>query len=112
MRTGIMRGLPRAAAWISVALASAVLAATCKAQETTTYTYDARGRVTGVTRSGGPVSGATTTYTYDKTDNRSNVTVVSSPNGSGSGGGNGATATTLTLVVVPLNGFTLIAFPQ
>ena len=82
------------------------------AQETTTYTYDAKGRVTGTQRSGGPSAGATTTYTYDSADNRTNVTVTNSPNGSGNGSGNGASAPMLRYVVVPLNGYTLIAFPQ
>jgi len=82
------------------------------AQETTTYTYDAKGRVTGTQRSGGPSSGATTTYTYDGADNRTNVTVTNSPNGSGNGSGNGASAPAMQYVVVPLNGYTLIAFAQ
>ena len=82
------------------------------AQETTTYTYDAKGRVSGTQRSGGPSSGASTTYTYDAADNRTNVTVTNSPNGSGNGSGNGASAPMLRYVVVPLNGYTLIAFPQ
>jgi YD repeat-containing protein len=81
------------------------------AQETTTYTYDALGRVTGVSRSGGPVGGASTAYTYDPASNRTNVTVTNSPNGApSSDSGSGATAGNARYVVVPLNGYTLIKF--
>ena len=83
-----------------------VPAAAC-AQETTTYTYDAKGRVVAIARTGGPSQGVATTYSYDKADNRTNVSVSNSPKGSGSGG-DGATSKTMTLIVVPLNGFTII----
>ena len=79
------------------------------AQETTTYTYDALGRVTGVAKSGGPANGTNSNYTYDAASNRTNVTVSGSPNGSGNGSGGGASVQTTTYVVVPLNGYTLIA---
>lgn len=85
-----------------------LLAASASAQETTTYTYDAKGRVTTATRSGGPSQGATTTYTYDNADNRSNVTVANSPNGSAADPGTGATAGTTRVIVVPLNGLSVI----
>jgi YD repeat-containing protein len=45
-------------------------AAAAAATELTTYSYDARGRLTGVTRTGGPNGGLATTYTLDKADNR------------------------------------------
>lgn len=53
------------------------------AQETTTFTYDAKGRVTNVARSGGPSSGVSTTYSYDRADNRTRVQVTGAPAGSG-----------------------------
>ncbi len=77
------------------------------AQEVTTYTYDSKGRVVTTSRSGGPSSGVGTTYTYDRANNRSNVTVSGSPNGSGRGSDGASTDTTL-FVVVPLNGYTVI----
>lgn len=89
-------------------LASALLPALAGAQETTTYTYDAKGRVTGVVRSGGPSNGTNTAYTYDAADNRTNVTVSNSPNGNGSDTGSGASVPNVLYVVVPLNGYTLI----
>jgi len=46
------------------------------AQETITYTYDARGRLVTVAHAGVVNQGATTTYQYDPADNRSNVTSV------------------------------------
>lgn len=49
--------------------------------ETVTYTYDARGRLVQVSRSGSVNNGVQATYTYDRADNRTVVTV------SGAGGG-------------------------
>jgi YD repeat-containing protein len=93
-----------------LALAVLVAPSCLAAQETTTYTYDAKGRVVGVSRSGGPSAAAATTYSYDKADNRTNVTVTSSPNGGGQDGGSGATAGNKVVVVLPLNGFTVLVF--
>lgn len=50
------------------------------ATETITYTYDAKGRLVKVERSGTVNNGVTTQYTHDHADNRSNVTVTGSPN--------------------------------
>ncbi len=50
------------------------------AAETITYTYDARGRVVQVVRTGTVNNGVTTTYTHDKADNRANKTTTGSPN--------------------------------
>jgi len=83
-----------------------------QAQETTTYTYDANGRVTQVTRSGGPVSGTVSSYNYDTVDNRSSVAVTGSPNGSGNGSGSGASVPVHYYIVVPLNGYTVISFQK
>jgi hypothetical protein len=52
------------------------------ATETITYTYDAKGRLVKVERSGSVNNGVTATYIHDKADNRSNVTVTGSPNNS------------------------------
>lgn len=103
-----MRLMHRRSAWGVVGFAI-VAAVNAHAQETTTYTYDAKGRVVTVARSGGPANGTTTNYTYDPADNRSNVTVANSPNGVSNGDGNGAaTVQPAKYVVVPLNGYTLI----
>lgn len=50
------------------------------AAETITYTYDARGRLVQVARTGTVNNGVTTTYTQDKADNRTNKTTTGSPN--------------------------------
>jgi hypothetical protein len=97
---------------IGANLAFCTASAPAYAQETTTYTYDAKGRVVGVVRSGGPSSGTNTQYQYDKADNRTNVTVSGSANGTGGGTGGGASASTTLYVVVPLNGFSLIVVQQ
>jgi YD repeat-containing protein len=53
---------------VSLAIALLVGSAASHAAETITHTYDARGRLVTVVRSG-PVN-KTTTYTLDKADNR------------------------------------------
>jgi YD repeat-containing protein len=61
-----------------VATALAALAATAIAGETIGYSYDARGRLVRVVRSGSVNNNVTANYGYDKADNRTNVNVVSS----------------------------------
>ena len=62
-----------------VALAASALAigAAAVAAETITYTYDARGRLVKVARSGDVNNNVTANYTYDRADNRTNVNVTS-----------------------------------
>lgn len=66
-----------------IASASIIAVQAAVAQESTTFTYDAKGRVVTVTRTGGPSGGVTTTYSYDRADNRTNVTVTGAPVGTG-----------------------------
>jgi len=75
------------------------------AQETTTYSYDARGRVTNVTRSGGPAGGVSTAYSYDAADNRTNVTATAA---SGTSGGSATGSGARKIAVAPLGGYKLI----
>lgn len=56
------------------------LAVPASAAETITYTYDARGRLVQVLRTGTVNNGVTTSYTIDKADNRINKTTTGSPN--------------------------------
>lgn len=58
-----------------VLLLALFLAVPAHAGETITYSYDARGRLVQVARSGTINNGVTSTYTIDKADNRTNVTV-------------------------------------
>jgi hypothetical protein len=62
-----------------IALAAAALAVTAAAvaNETITYTYDARGRLVKVERGGTVNNGVKAEYKYDKGDNRTNVNMVS-----------------------------------
>lgn len=48
--------------------------------ETVTYTYDARGRVVKVERTGTVNNGVTHEYELDKADNRIRTTTTGSPN--------------------------------
>lgn len=68
---------------IALTLTGAALAAAAAAQaaETITYTYDARGRLVAVNRSGTVNNQVNTTYNIDKADNRTNKTTTGSPNG-------------------------------
>lgn len=55
-------------------------ASAAQASETITYTYDAKGRLVKVERSGTVNDGVKYEYTHDKADNRKNVKVTGSPN--------------------------------
>ena len=50
------------------------------AAETITYTYDAKGRVVKVVRTGTVNNNVTYDYTNDRADNRTRVKVTNSPN--------------------------------
>jgi YD repeat-containing protein len=67
---------------VLVCAALTVAATAARASETVTYTYDAKGRLVKVERTGTVNNGVTTQYTHDHADNRSNVTVTGSPNNS------------------------------
>ena len=69
---------------LKTALATAALAAPAAASagETITYSYDAKGRLVKVERSGTVNNGVKADYAHDKADNRVNVTVTGSPNSS------------------------------
>lgn len=56
------------------------LSATASATETVTHSYDARGRLIQVARTGTVNNGVTTTYVYDKAHNRVTKTTTGSPN--------------------------------
>lgn len=65
-----MRG---AMAAFSLAGATLLTAMPAAATETITYTYDARGRLIKVERTGTVSNGEKTEYQHDKADNRKNV---------------------------------------
>ena len=56
------------------------LASPALAVETITYSYDARGRLIQVARTGTVNNNVTTTHQYDKADNRTNKTTTGSLN--------------------------------
>jgi hypothetical protein len=62
------------------AFALVLAAGPATAAETITYTYDARGRLIKVERTGTVNNGVTTNYTIDKADNRTNKTTTGSHN--------------------------------
>ena len=55
------------------AISALSLASPGHASETTTYTYDSKGRLVKVQRSGGTNNGTATDYEHDKADNRKRV---------------------------------------
>lgn len=66
-----------------VFLAAIALAGTVggvSATETITYTYDAKGRLVKVVRTGTVNNNVTVDYEHDKADNRTRVKVINSPN--------------------------------
>lgn len=50
------------------------------ATETVTYTYDVKGRLTKVVRTGTVNNNVTVEYEHDKADNRTRVKTANSPN--------------------------------
>lgn len=77
-----------------------------QAQDTTTYTYDALGRLVGSKTSGS--QSTATTIGYDAAGNRTNYTVTGAASGSGDPGTSAGAPTVKRFVVIPLNGFTII----
>lgn len=61
-------------------LAAALGPALLFAAETITYTYDAKGRLVKVERSGDVNKGVKAEYKHDTADNRTNVTITGSSN--------------------------------
>ena len=67
---------------LSKAMVAMLLASTSTAalaSETTTYTYDSKGRLVKVVKSGSVNNGVTSEYGHDKVDNRTKVKVTGKP---------------------------------
>jgi fructose-specific phosphotransferase system component IIB len=62
---------------VLLALAAVGMAAASMASETINYSYDSRGRLVKVERSGSVNNNVAAEYKYDKADNRTNVNTVS-----------------------------------
>ena len=65
---------------IFTAFAALGLMSPALATETITYTYDAKGRLVKVVRTGTVNNNVTTEYEHDKADNRQKVKTTNSPN--------------------------------
>ncbi len=61
-------------------LPSLVIATPATAAETVTYTYDAKGRLVKVVRTGSVNNNVTVDYEHDKADNRTRLKTTNSPN--------------------------------
>ncbi|KTE38086.1 hypothetical protein ATE62_11855 [Sphingopyxis sp. HIX] len=57
-----------------------LLSASAGATETITYTYDAKGRLVKVVRTGTVNNNVTVDYEHDKADNRKRLKTTNSPN--------------------------------
>lgn len=66
--------------FVTAFVVSVIAATAAHASETVTYTYDARGRLVKVERSGTVNNGVKAEYTLDKANNRKNVKITGSPN--------------------------------
>lgn len=62
----------------SLAIILSASALPARAAETITYSYDAKGRLVRVVRSGSVNNGVTTQYVHDRADNRKRLTVSGS----------------------------------
>lgn len=65
---------------IATAAAVSILGSTATASETVTYTYDAKGRLVKVVRTGTVNNNVTTEYEHDKADNRKKLKTTNSHN--------------------------------
>ncbi len=72
----------RVALLLATSLAMSSSAVLAQAAETVTYTYDAKGRLIKVVRTGTVNNNVQTTYSHDRADNRTNTTTTGSPNSS------------------------------
>lgn len=61
-----------------IAIAAVAAPSIASASETITYSYDAKGRLIEVVRTGSVNKGVTTDYSHDKADNRQRVTTTGS----------------------------------
>ena len=61
-------------------LPSLAIAMPAAAAETVTYTYDAKGRLVKVVRTGSVNNNVTVDYEHDKADNRTRLKTTNSPN--------------------------------
>jgi uncharacterized protein RhaS with RHS repeats len=66
--------------FLLIAASLGTAATGAEASETVTYTYDARGRLVKVERSGTVNNGVTTAYVLDRADNRVTKTTSGSAN--------------------------------
>ena len=62
---------------LAVIAAASLAGMSASASETVNYTYDPRGRLVKVVRSGSVNNNVSAEYKYDKGDNRTNVNTVS-----------------------------------
>lgn len=65
---------------LAILLPSLAIAMPSVAAETITYTYDAKGRLVKVVRTGTVNNNVTIDYEHDKADNRTRLKVINSPN--------------------------------
>ncbi|MEP3224768.1 MAG: Ig-like domain-containing protein [Parasphingorhabdus sp.] len=72
-----------------IAIASLAAGSSAFATETTTYEYDAQGRLIKSSKTGGPSNGKKKCTSYDPAGNRTNQTVTSASCTGGTGGGGG-----------------------
>lgn len=70
--------------------------------ETRTYTYNARGELTGSSVSGGPANGVQTTVAYDAAGNRTSYQTK----------GSSAPIRFPIPITMPINGISIITIPQ
>lgn len=75
-----MRVLKIALSAAAMTAAGVIIAAPALSAETITYTYDAKGRLVKVVRTGTVNNNVTVDYEHDKADNRTRLKVSNSPN--------------------------------
>ena len=75
-----MGALKIAARAVAIAACAGSFTTLALSAETITYTYDAKGRLVKVVRTGTVNNNVTVEYTHDKADNRTRLKTTNSPN--------------------------------
>lgn len=86
-------------ALLGVAALGVSAASSAAASESVTFTYDALGRLVRTQTTTGPAAGMDQATAFDPAGNRTNHTVTGAP-------------PNVTVIVLPLNGFTILAIPR
>jgi uncharacterized protein RhaS with RHS repeats len=101
--------------WLSFlagAVGGGMISPPASAQETTTYTYDALGRLVAVRADGNPDRQRTAAYDYDEAGNRTVVRTTGESSGGGGNSDGAVVGSRQRLVVTPIGAYVPIFYRE